>query len=463
MKKRYTWLAAILLLVTIWPGMAFAAGEDAVTFSIDNGHVYQGMDKAYNDGYTPTVANGTATVILPLLSREPRPDSITATPNLGEPASSPFVYSNYQKTVTLKDNPVNGGGTVSGYLVQFDLPLSASRVNGTYPVSVDIAAQATDGTAIQQSFTMYVTVTDGKNPDAEPSEQPTTAPVFQPKILVSSYSVNPSPVTAGEDFTAIITLSNTSAKKSVQNMAVTVSCDCPNFQLLNDSSTIYIGKLGKGDTTQVELKYKTDLETAPGRYNISLAMEYDNSDATTLSSSGTVTVPVSQPLRVELEAPTIPQEVNAGDTMALSFQVMNMGRGKVYNVRIVLAAPGLIPSETAFIGNMEAGTAATGDMNVFVGTKTMTEGYEGDDKYGFTSGVITLTYEDDAGQEYTVDTDFNTMINEPVISASSGEVEEEPEMAGQWWISVVIGVVVIATLVTVLMVRAKKGKRDEER
>lgn len=469
MKKRYTWLAAILLLVTIWPAAALAEGEtedaeaaSTVTLSIDNAHVYEGMDKPYKDGYTPIVQNGTAVVVLPLVASGAIKDNIiTVTPGLGEPASSPFVYSNYQKTVSMADNAVSGGGNVSGYLVRFDLPLAADRVNGTYPVSIDITAQTADGVPIQKSFTMYITITDGKDPDTtETPEQET--PTSQPKIIVSGYSINPSPVLAGEEFTATITLQNTSEKKTVQNMVVTVSCDCPNFMLQNDSSTLYIGKLGKGGTTEIELQYDTDLDTPAGRYNISLTMEYDNSQAATLSSSGIVGVTISQPLRVEMEMPQIPEQVNAGDTMPLSFQVMNMGRGPVYNVRVMLAAAGLMPTETAFIGNMEAGTAAMGDMNVFVGTKSMTEGYEGDEKYGYTSGTVTLIYEDEAGEEYTTETEFYTTIDPPVISASSNDVAEEPETAGQWWLSLMIGGLVIAVLAIVLVLRARKGKRNEE-
>ena len=364
--------------------------------------------------------------------------------------------------MTLADNAVSGGGVKSSYLVRFDLPLASGRVNGVYPVTVDIAAQAADGTPVQQTFTAYVTITDGTSPTTEPTVEPTQNPTSQPKIIVSGYSVNPSPVTAGEAFAATVTLENTSAKKAVQNMSVTVSCDCPGFSLKNDSSTIYIGKLGKGETTQLTLEYGTDLETAAGRYNISLALEYDNSDAVTLTSTGVVPVTVGQPLRVELEAPTIAENVNAGDTMPLTFQVMNMGRGPVYNVRVTLEAPGLIPSGTAFIGNMEAGTAATSDMNVFVGTKNMSEGYEGDDKYGYTAGMITLIYEDEAGQEYTSETEIATTIEEPVISASADEVEEKPETASQWWISLVIAGVVIAGLAVLLVIRNKKGKRHED-
>ncbi|NLB40946.1 MAG: hypothetical protein GX815_01545 [Clostridiales bacterium] len=38
-----------------------------VNLSIDNANVYEGMDRAYKDGYTPTVKNGKAIVVVPLL------------------------------------------------------------------------------------------------------------------------------------------------------------------------------------------------------------------------------------------------------------------------------------------------------------------------------------------------------------------------------------------------------------
>jgi len=134
----------------------------------------------------------------------------------------------------------------------------------------------------------------------------------------------------------------------------------------------------------------------------------------------------------------------------------------VYNVRCELSAPGLIPSNTAFIGNMEAGTAATGNMDVFIGTKDMTDGYTGTDKYGSTSGKITLIYEDETGNQYTVDTELSTTIKEPVINTSNDKPVEEPEKAGQWWISIVIGCIIIAGLTAFLIVRGKKGKHHED-
>jgi hypothetical protein len=437
----------------------------AVTLSIDNSNVYDGMDKAYKDGYTPTVKDGVATVVVPLVADGGIKNSIiTVTPGLGDTASSPFVFKNYQKTVSLQNNTVNGGtGSVSSYLVSFSLPLTSGRINGVYPVTIDVQGTDISGNALQQAFTSYVTVTDGKDPDAETTAETTEKPESQPKIIVSSYSINPSTVEAGGEFLATVTLENTNKKKYVQNMTVAISCESPNFTLLNDSDVIYINKLGKGATTDIQIKYKTDLNTAAQKYNIMLTMTYDNSDAATLSSTGTIPVSVIQPLRVEMTAPVIAEQVNAGDTMPLSFQVMNMGRSAVYNVRVELSAPGLIPAGTAFIGNLEAGTASEADMNVFIGTKNMSEGYEGDDKYGYTNGTITLIYEDADGKEYKQETEFSTTINAPVISASSNEVEEKPETASQWWISVAIGVVIVGSLVVYLIVRGKrKGQENAD-
>ena len=86
---------------------------------------------------------------------------------------------------------VTGGGTVSSFLVRFDFSLVSERFNGVYPVSIDVQAQATDGSLIQQTFTTYITITDGKDPNAsEPIPKP-EKPTSQPKVIVSGYSIKP--------------------------------------------------------------------------------------------------------------------------------------------------------------------------------------------------------------------------------------------------------------------------------
>ncbi|NLB41243.1 MAG: hypothetical protein GX815_03125 [Clostridiales bacterium] len=99
-------------------------------------------------------------------------------------------------------------------------------------------------------------------------------------------------------------------------------------------------------------------------------------------------------------------------------------------------------------------------MDVFVGMKDMSDDYEGDEKYGYTSGFITLIYEDENANEYTEEIEVYTNINEPVIRDTEPENVEEPERAGQWWISLIIGGIVILALVIYLLV--SKNRRIKE-
>lgn len=429
----------------------------ATRLQIDDANVYEDMDKAYKDGYLPTVEDGVVTLVLPLIADGDISGSqITVTPNLGDSYSSPIQYRNYQKTFPLEEHLVNEKRNedserkeyVEAYRVCFDFPLKSDRKNGTYPVSLTVQAQSAGGSLIQQTYICYITITDGK--DTEAGSVPNVnvgmavmeeAPESQPRILISKYSIDSTPVPAGEEFIATVTLRNTSETMSVQNMVVTVSCDSANFVLKNDSSTIYIDKLGAGETMDVEIKYDTDLETAPQRYNINLAMSYDNSDAMSLSSSGSIIVEVAQVPDVELAPFNIEPEVNAGETMQISFQVLNLGRSPIYNARIELSAPGLYPVGTGFVGNMEPGTSATTNLDVFIGMKEDSE-----ERYGATNGTVTLIYEDAGGEEYVQEVEIDTNIQALIISAPAVEEEEEEKTAGQWWFSVGIGGLVIAAL-----------------
>jgi hypothetical protein len=466
-----------VLLLCVGPLSVFAQGtsgdvsvKDAATtvhpisFTIDDKNVYDGMDKAYQNGYTPRVRDGIVTVVLPLITESAiKGDRITVTPELGDAGSSPFEFKNYQKTVSLSHNAVNNSSaTVDSYLVRFDLSLNSARANGNYILTIALRAEGADGSPVQQAFTSYVVITDGKALDAaQPVEPPPVveAPSSLPKVLVSGYSINPSPIIAGTEFTVRVTLRNTSEIKSVQNMTVTAVCDSTNISLRSESDTIFLDKLGSGKTTEITLAYKADLEIPAGHYSIALAMSYDTSQAETLASSGTIPLEIGQPLRVDMEMPHIAADVNAGDTFPVTVRVLNLGRSAVYNVRAELDAPGLIPLGVAFIGNMEAGTAQPRDMTVFVGTKDRTEGSESSEKYGYTSGTIKLIYEDATGQEYVEESSFGTTIHEPIAAQAE---QEEPKRAGQWWVSLAIALAIAAGLAGFLIVRNRRSRASDE-
>lgn len=405
---------------------------------IDNQNIYEGMTTAYRNGYQPVCANGEVTIVLPLVcDGNVKQDTLTASVDLGSTENSPFIYRNYEKNFELTNQPVNGTNeTKEIFYITFTISLASNRVNGIYPIVILVTGKDAAGKEINQSFTNFVTITDGIDPNApadsggdpvpEPVETPTSAPI----VLISNSKLKSNPIQAGKEFEAVITLKNTSTLKAVQNMVATVTVPSSDFELLNESSTIYVGKLGKEKTTELTLRFRVSQGTPEGNYPVQIGMSYDDPKANTYSSAGNFTVTVIQPLDVELTIPKIEKELVAGDTIPLNFQVMNLGRSQIFNVRCDVIGNGLTQTKTAFIGNMESGTAGEAAANIFI------DRLEGEDSYGETTGTITLTYEDSLGSEHSQEYTFDTTIIKPVTSESLAQSEEET--VSQWWVSILI-------------------------
>ena len=499
MKKILSGLLAAILIFTV-TGMAFAAGEsqmsvveekstDNTVLVIDNSNLYPGMDKPYSSGYMPTVANGAASIILPLISsQELQGNSINMTVNLGDAVSSPFVFQNYDQTIKLAEHSVNNGKyKVSAYLVDLSLPLTQGRTNGRYPITINAQGQVKGGAQFTQAFTLYVTVTDGVDPNAPQDtggtqDTPVTddpaggdaggtgggggeeEPAPQPKAMIASYSVTPSPVIAGQEFDLSVTMQNTNDSQPMRNVKVTITGETADVIPMGETNSFYYKKIGTKDTVTINTKLMVQQTAEPKPQKIMLHIEYEGDKATAFTSDESIVIQVKQPMRIEYDEPEIPKEVNAGDTMSISMNVMNMGKGTVYNVRAELEAPGLVPEGSAFLGNLESGASKKSDLYVFVGTLDTGESGNSDAKYGPTTGKIALSYEDEFGEVSTQEIEFNTNINPPIINAPQEEEEEKPETQSQWWISVIILGAVIGAIfgIRYALKRKKQKAKDHE-
>lgn len=283
--------------------------------------------------------------------------------------------------------------------------------------------------------------------DASSEETPESAPV----ILVEKSVVSTGTAKAGEDFDVTVTLKNTSKTKSVQNMVASITVPSADFELKNNSNTIFIDKLGAEKTTDLSLTFHVGKSTVDGNYPIEVALSYDDSKANTLSSAGTFVVTVEQPLNVKLTMPAIAADLTAGDTVPLSFQVMNLGRSTVYNVRCDVTGDGLVQTKTAFVGNMESGSDGEGDSNIFISPM------EGENQYGKTTGTVTLTYEDAFGNEHSQEFTFDTSISKKQDDTSKDGGTEKRAM--QWWVSIaVISAIIVLTIIASVSYRIGKKK-----
>ena len=423
-------------------------------FSIDNQNIYEGMENSYAGGYVPKVEKNKAMIVLPLQAkRKLSGNKMTVTLRFGELENHPFVYKNYEKAVSFGYHKTGKQGQTTGcYLVSFQLDLKKDRCNGSYPVTLSASAQDEAGSEISQEFTVYVTITDGKKAGGtegtQEGEEDNRAK-FAPKVMMDSYQFSRKKILCGEKFTAKITLRNTSSTESVKNMMVSVTPG-ENVELLGRTGSSYVRELAAGGSCDLSFRFRVNASAPRGQYSVGVAMDYADARGGTHTAESAMKVSAEQPVQIQISSVSVPKTIQLGETVELLTQAMNLGKGKLYNVRAMLEADGLTPSGAAFIGDIEAGTSMSGSMEITA------EGLTGTDLYGATQGKITFYYADEAGNEMTQEQTFETDILSPL----SGENEEESEDdTRQWWVimAVILGFLIQAAVI--FFMRKSKGIR----
>lgn len=433
----------------------------AARLVIDNENCYEGMDKPYSQGYVPRVEAGTVYLVVPLLcNTELQNNRLRAALNLENSQLSPFVSKNYEKTISLETVSVNNGAeNAESYVAAFSLELKPDRYNGSYPVLLTVQGTDKSGKELQQQFTIYVNITDGKDPNAEPStEAVTEEPVtYVPKVMVGSAHFSKEEIPAGEEVTADITLVNTSQSEAVRNMTVRVNAPGDYFTLLHESDSFYVDAIPAGGQKVLRVNYEVNGATPQGQYDLELSMDYADTKGASYSESGRVKINIVQPMRMEFDPLSIPAAVQVSDVVEARIQVMNLGKTKAYNVRAEIEADGLRPEGSIFIGDVEPGSMAAGSIIVSVGSLS-----EGMNLYGETEGTVTFYYEDEAGKAYEETAEFHTTINSPF----SNQPQEPEDQTGQWWIimAVLAGMLCIfAGCIVVRRIRIRKQQEEEQK
>ena len=432
--------------------------EIPTVLEIDSSHIYSGMDTAYEDGYLPRIEDGIMHIVLPLRCSGALWDNkLDAAVSLDSSASSPFVVENLQKTFYLESIiPENSTEPQDIYLISFDILLSEGRKNGTYPVTINASGFDYKGSPIKTTFTLYITITDGKVD--KPIVSQVDTPTAEPVVYISKTVIEPEAIQAGESFTMTVTLKNSITTKFVRNMLVTVDTGNVQIDLEEDSNIFPVDRIDAGGEVELTVHFSTDTSLPSGKYPITFSFKYDSSKTLNLSSTGASVVEIKQPANMELVMPRFSTSVSAGETVPMSFQVMNMGRSAMYNVRCVVSGFGFAPSNTGYIGTMEAGTSANTKVDLYIIPLNASEGNENGPQYGQTTGTVTLIYEDETGQEYQQETTFDTTVDRPVVELpeSNKEEEQEEQRVSSWWISVGIMAIIIAGAITAIVLLQKK-------
>lgn len=422
----------------------------------------------------PTAAGkngGKVQVRLPLLCVDGPVSNIKAVPKLSTSLDEfPFAIEQVDYTIGY-----NGMISVNQIIeFQFNLRFADKVTAGVKKVDFTITydrgwASATGDSSESCDISLYVNVTRGyEAAGSEPGGETTAA---LPKIVVDSYSFSSDKIYAGEDFDLTFTVRNTSNEEETKSILVTVTNNAETGKLTpaSGSNTLYIDKLGKGESKTMTMSIATAPDTEAKAYEIKLEFDYEGTKTrpATLSngqSSASIPVTIMQKIRLKIEDPTIDGEPMEGESVPVYFSMYNMGRSSIYNCMVTVEGDGLSMEESFFQGTVAAGSTMRADFSLITATP------------GQIDGEIVITYEDSleekmeerlplslyVSEAYNPDMYPGVVDPDAMIDTMGGM--EEPSASGgiPVWAWIVGGVVAAAAVVAVIIILKKKRARALE-
>ena len=280
-----------------------------------------------------------------------------------------------------------------------------------------------------------------------------------PRVIVTGFTTDPAEVRAGSNFTLTIHLKNTSKSTRVSNMLFDLSAPtegsdeqtaAPAFLPASGSSSIYLEGIADNGTAviSIQLNAKADLLQKP--YSIDMSMEYEDSSATQIEATSSISIPVKQDARFEFsEFEISPESIAVGEEANVMCNLYNLGKIKLYNVKATFEGS-CIDKEEVFVGNVESGASAS--IDAMVEGKKATKGPA--------KITMTLSYEDEAGEIKTMTKDFQLEVTEASESDLAAMDMEAEDKGGIPVIPILILVAALAVIAAAVIIIRKKKKKQ---
>ena len=453
-QKVFAWIMVLMLVLT--PVLALAEGdegEDAPKPSdplkIDTYWVYPGMEKSYAAGYVPTVTETSVKIVMPLMGKT-QGSTIRVVPEF--PGDGPFEPGNYQFDVREKSYNVTHStdktGTIKAYLINFSVPLKNPHYKGTYTITFQVSYKTPSGDPAEQTFSMQVPVKSGKNQSSGGGGNYQPA-VKKPVLLIDAGTVAPTE-TAGNTTVSLTVSVVNRGQLEARNIHIVPATEDSDLQLLSDLNGVFLDELPVDETTEAKFEFRVARHALEGDHVMQVNVAYEDKYGNAYSEAGTYRVHVAQPVELEHDPIKLPETMTSGDTFTQIIYVYNPSCATAYNVRGVLNVDGLICS-SAYLGNIPPQGSAEKELSVFVTT------LPGNSKYGDTWGSFQVLYENDAGEQQSLQQELKGTILEPVEitdeeKAKQEQEQKEQQTLSQWWISLLVAIAVIVILIAVIVI-----------
>lgn len=295
-------------------------------------------------------------------------------------------------------------------------------------LGVDGDAEIKSGGTIRANLTQIKPL-EKEEPQESKPETPKPEPAT-PYILLKGYDYGGADVPAGSDFDLALTLYNTSADLALENIVIKVT-PSKGLSIIGASNTYYISGIGKQGTVVQSIPLKCLTSAVPGGESVAVSFSYEyvsNDTRKTLSSEETVSVPVAQADRFEVELTDVPTLMWPGERSTVMVNYVNKGRSELYNLTATISGNIEDPNQIHNLGNIAAGASGNAKFQLV-----------SNEPGGLVDCVITLSYENAEGVITEVTKNLQCEVYDNSQDFVDVGIEEPmpavvPEQTGmRWW------------------------------
>lgn len=306
--------------------------------------------------------------------------------------------------IDLVDYTLSYPGSIGrGQVVEFlyHLRLSKKATVGVKQVDFNVTYRNDEGDLKSGTVSLFVNVRKGLSPT---SDKDTTTSV--PKLIIESYKLSSDKIYAGETFDLEFTIKNTSDSTNLQNVQIHIKDAGETATIVpasGGSNTLYISKIGKGQSSSQKVSLQTAPDAAAKAYTLNVDFSYESASTNAAHTANeTIAVPILQKIRLKCDEPTVYDDVSYLDSStSMSIKMYNMGRSSVYNCIVEVEGNGLKLEESYFGGTLSAGSTLAADISVIPS------------EAGDIQGTVVISYEDVYGEPGEERLPFTLHVEDP--------------------------------------------------
>ena len=323
--------------------------------------------------------------------------------------------------IDLVDYTLSYPGSIGrGQVVEFlyHLRLSKKATVGVKQVDFNVTYRNDEGDLKSGTVSLFVNVRKGLSPT---SDKDTTTSV--PKLIIESYKLSSDKIYAGETFDLEFTIKNTSDSTNLQNVQIHIKDAGETATIVpasGGSNTLYISKIGKGQSSSQKVSLQTAPDAAAKAYTLNVDFSYESASTNAAHTANeTIAVPILQKIRLKCDEPTVYDDVSYLDSStSMSIKMYNMGRSSIYNCIVDVEGNGLKLEESYFGGTLSAGSTLAADISVIPS------------EAGDIQGTVVISYEDVYGEPGEERLPFTLHVEDPNAGMENMEGMEGTEGDG---------------------------------